>query len=67
MRSKRAARAGLKMVFICVLIVVVRLIKWNRRSLHYATPDFLSNLLALIYFIRLSLRKTAPVVLYTPA
>jgi hypothetical protein len=55
------------MVFICVLIVVVRLIKWNRRSLHYATPDFLSNLFALIYFMRLYLRKAAPVVLCTAA
>jgi hypothetical protein len=33
--------------------------KRNRSSLHYATPDFLSKLLALTIFMRLSLRKAA--------
>ncbi len=33
--------------------------KRNRRSLHYATPDFLSRLVALANFMRLSLRKAA--------
>jgi hypothetical protein len=33
--------------------------KQNSRSLHYATPDFLSNLVALANFMRLSLRKAA--------
>jgi hypothetical protein len=33
--------------------------KGNRRSLHYATPDFLSSLVALANFLRLSLRKAA--------
>jgi hypothetical protein len=33
--------------------------KQNSRSLHYATPDFLSNLVALAKFMRLSLRKAA--------
>ncbi len=31
----------------------------HRRSLHFATPDFLSNLMALGSFMRLSLRKAA--------
>jgi hypothetical protein len=31
----------------------------NRRSLHCATPDFLSGLVALANFMRLSLRKAA--------
>ena len=31
----------------------------NSRSLHCATPDFLSNLVALANFMRLSLRKAA--------
>src|ERR1700733_15926745 len=31
----------------------------DSRSLHCATPDFLSNLVALPYFMRLSLRKGA--------
>ena len=31
----------------------------NRRSLHYAPPDFLSNLLALAILMRLSLWKGA--------
>jgi hypothetical protein len=35
----------------------------NRRSLHYATPDFLWNLVALVHFMRPSLRKGAHVVL----
>src|ERR1700719_3504475 len=34
----------------------------NRRSLHYAPPDFLWNLVALANFVRLSLRKAAYVV-----
>ena len=34
----------------------------NRRSLHYATPDFLSRLVALASFMRLSLLKAAHVV-----
>src|ERR1700727_2667213 len=33
--------------------------KRNSRSLHYATPDFLSNLVALANFMRLFLRKAA--------
>jgi hypothetical protein len=33
----------------------------NRRSLHYATPDFLSRLVALASFMRLSLPKAAHV------
>jgi hypothetical protein len=36
--------------------------KENSRSLHYAPPDFLWNLVALASFIRLSLRKAAYVV-----
>ena len=35
--------------------------KQNSRSLHYATPDFLSNLVALANFMRLSLLKAARV------
>jgi hypothetical protein len=35
----------------------------NCRSLHYATPDFLWNLVALVHFMRPSLRKGADVVL----
>jgi hypothetical protein len=31
----------------------------NSRSLHYATPDFLSSLVALANFMRLSLLKAA--------
>jgi hypothetical protein len=31
----------------------------NRRSLHYATPDFLLSLVALANFMRLSLLKAA--------
>jgi hypothetical protein len=31
----------------------------NSRSLHYATPDFLWNLVALVQFMRPSLRKGA--------
>jgi hypothetical protein len=33
--------------------------KKNCRSLHYATPDFLSSLVALANFMRLSLKKAA--------
>jgi hypothetical protein len=33
--------------------------KRNRRSLHYATPDFLLRLVALAGFMRRSLRKAA--------
>jgi hypothetical protein len=33
--------------------------KKNRRSLHYAPPDFLFNLIALAILMRLSLRKGA--------
>jgi hypothetical protein len=33
--------------------------KRNSRSLHFATPDFLWNLVALTHFMRLSLRKGA--------
>jgi hypothetical protein len=29
----------------------------HRRSLHYAPPDFLLNLVALVYFMRLSLTE----------
>ena len=39
----------------------------NRRSLHYAAPDFLWNLVALANFMRLSLRKGADVVLASTA
>ena len=35
----------------------------NSRSLHYATPDFLWNLVALVHFMRPSLRKGAHVAL----
>jgi hypothetical protein len=35
----------------------------NRRSLRYATPDFLSRLVVLANFMRLSLRKGAHAVL----
>jgi hypothetical protein len=35
--------------------------KRNRRPLHYATPDFLSNLVALTNFMRLFLLKAAHV------
>jgi hypothetical protein len=31
----------------------------NSRSLHYATPDFLLNLVALANFMRLSVQKAA--------
>jgi hypothetical protein len=40
----------------------IRLLKRNRRSLHYATPDFLLMLVALANFMRLSLMKAAHVV-----
>jgi hypothetical protein len=33
--------------------------EWNCRSLHYATPDFLLDLVALSQFLRPSLRKGA--------
>ena len=33
----------------------------TQRSLHYATPDFLLNLVALAIFMRLSLKKAAHV------
>jgi hypothetical protein len=33
--------------------------RMNRRSLHYATPDFLSRLVALANFMRLSILKAA--------
>ena len=39
----------------------------NRRSLHYAPPDFLSRALALIQFMRFPLRETAHVVLASAA
>jgi hypothetical protein len=39
--------------------VCVRTGKRNRRSLHYATPDFLSRLVALANIMRLSLKKGA--------
>jgi hypothetical protein len=39
----------------------------NRRSLHYAPPDFLSRLVALIIFMRFPLRETAPVALASAA
>src|ERR1700689_3618868 len=35
----------------------------NRRSVHYATPEFLWSLVALANFVRLSLRKAAHAVL----
>ena len=37
-------------------------LKGNRRSLHYAPPYFLSSLLALVKFMRLSLLKAAQAV-----
>ena len=39
----------------------------NCRSLHYATPDFLWNLVALLHFMRPSLRKGAHVALSSAA
>jgi hypothetical protein len=39
----------------------------DRSSLHYAPPDFLSRLLALIIFMRFPLRETAPAVLASAA
>jgi hypothetical protein len=33
--------------------------EWNSRSLHYAPPDFLLDLVALSHFMRPSLRKGA--------
>jgi hypothetical protein len=36
--------------------------KGNRRSLHYATPDFLLKSVALVNLMRLSLMKAAHVV-----
>ena len=39
----------------------------NRRSLHFAPPDFLLRAVALINFMRFPLRKTAPVVLASAA
>jgi hypothetical protein len=39
----------------------------NRRSLRYATPDFLLSLVALANFMRLSLRKAAHADLSTAA
>jgi hypothetical protein len=39
----------------------------NSRSLHFATPDFLWNLVALVDFMRPSLRKGAHVVLSSAA
>ena len=41
--------------------------KENRRSLHYATPDFLWMLVALANIMRLSLRKGAHAVLSSAA
>jgi hypothetical protein len=38
------------------------ILKKHRRSLHYATPDFLLRLVALANFMRLSLMKAAHVV-----
>jgi uncharacterized protein YigA (DUF484 family) len=39
----------------------------NRRSLHYATPDFLLNFMTLANFMRLSLRKGAHAALSSAA
>jgi hypothetical protein len=39
----------------------------NRRSLHFATPDFLSNLVASAIFMRLSLRRGTFAVLFSEA
>jgi hypothetical protein len=39
----------------------------DSRSLHFATPDFLWNLVALVHFMRPSLRKGADVVLSSAA
>jgi hypothetical protein len=41
--------------------------KLNRRSLHFAPPDFLRNLVALSHFMRPSLRKGAHAVLFSAA
>jgi hypothetical protein len=41
--------------------------KRNSRSLHYAPPDFLWNLVALANVMRLSLRKAAYVVVASAA
>jgi hypothetical protein len=41
--------------------------KRNRRSLHYAPPDFLSRLVALINFMRFPLGETAHVVVASSA
>ncbi len=41
--------------------------KRNRRSLHYATPDFLLSLVALAIFMRLSLTKAAHVAMSSAA
>src|ERR1700747_2791799 len=45
----------------------VRTGKGNRRSLHYATPDFLWNLVALANLMRLSLTKAAHVAMSSSA
>jgi hypothetical protein len=39
----------------------------NRRSLHFAPPNFLWNLVALVHFMRPSLRKGAHVALSSAA
>ena len=39
----------------------------NRRSLHYAPPDFLLRVVALIKFMRFPLRETATVALVSAA
>jgi hypothetical protein len=45
----------------------VRTRKGNRRSLHYATPDFLLSLVALAILMRLSLTKAAYVAMSSAA
>jgi hypothetical protein len=42
-------------------------VKENRRSLHYATPDFLWKLVALANIMRLSIKKGAYAVLSSAA
>jgi hypothetical protein len=42
-------------------------LKQNRRSLHYATPDFLFSLVALVIFMRLSSTKAAHVAMSSAA
>jgi hypothetical protein len=52
----------------CLGLIEICGVGWgNCRSLHCATPDFLWNLVALVQFMRPSLRKGAGVVLSSAA